>query len=117
MTAYRKGRYGEMVVVNEAFSAGCLAVWSPGSHGCDVFVTAHGGIHHWAVNVKRGRWAPPEERRDHLLFADYGWRPILARVELVGGTGPGSGPRRLEARYAIVTKDGAYDPLLGQPWA
>lgn len=108
MSAYAKGAATEHALMAHAFAHGCLASRGAGSHGCDVFVTAPAGRMHWAVNVKRGRWAGPNERRDHLLYADYGWRPVLARQDLR--------KHRLVWTFAIVTKAGDMAPLAGAPW-
>jgi len=109
-TPYRIGRDVEDRVVKDAFAHGCIAQRGPGSKGfADVIVFAPGPLRGWAVNVKRGSWPGPDERRDFVLVADYGLVPVLVRADLTTS-------RTLLWQWRILDSSGGMSPLVRAPW-
>jgi hypothetical protein len=86
-TAYRVGADLERAIVLRARADGALAWRVAGSKGegaTDIVIASM-----WtglvALNVKRGRWAPPAERAAMVRLAEYGVLPVLVMADVRQG--------------------------------
>ena len=115
MANYHKGAADERYVIELARAGGCQVIRAAGSLGlADVVVfppIGRRGMLAYAVNVKRNRWAPPDERATMVrAWRHVGVVPVLARVTIKGGN-------RL-VTWRIVRSRGAMSTdMEGAPWA
>lgn len=112
MTRYAIGRDDEYATRDIARADGLVVVRAAGSLGSADLLAFHSPGRAYALNVKRGVWAPPRERTEMAKWWRVGVFPILVRVVIAPGL---KGGRTKCWEFRKVRGDGTMGNIHYQP--